>query len=316
MARTPLSHFSPGNLVTVGYIAAIAQAALSAGIPYILFPELGALAHDVFERPTGRWATAPILLVVTPLLTAVPGVWIAQHMHYGVLSVSLGTGVGMGIVAALRSPVAPAISAGLLPIVFRIRSWWYPPSILAGTAALVLVSLAHHRWIRARGNPPAMSRTESVSDIVERAPAHYGWVPFFFGFVVVCVLLAQITGWRAMLVPPLVVTGFEMFAHADVCPWADRPSVLPLICGLTAACGLFFRLWLGTGPLAAAGIIIGSIAILKVARLHIPPAIAIGLLAILVRAPGYAYPVAVAAGAALLTGIFLVYRRRYRPRAA
>ncbi|MDA8389734.1 MAG: HPP family protein [Gammaproteobacteria bacterium] len=315
MKNTAYLRSSLSGLVAAGYIAAIAQAALSTGLAYILFPELGALAHDIFEHPAGRWASAPVLLVFTPLATAVPGVWIAQHMHYGVLSVSLGTAIGIGVVAALRSPIAPAISAGLLPVVFDIRSWWYPPSIWAGTATLALAAFAYRRWFRVHGGLPAPTAADRISDIIERAPSGYGWVPFFFGFVVACALLAQVTGWRAILVPPLVVTGFEMFAHADICPWTERPGLLLSICILTAACGLFFRLWLGTGPLAAIGIMIGSIAILKTARLHVPPAIAIGLLAILMHKPGYGYPVAVGVGGALLTVIFLIYRR-HRLRAA
>ena len=36
--------------------------------------------------------------------------------------------------------MAPAISAGVLPLVMGIGSWWYPPSILLGTCVLALLS--------------------------------------------------------------------------------------------------------------------------------------------------------------------------------
>ncbi|EIU2922724.1 hypothetical protein L4O91_005290 [Pseudomonas aeruginosa] len=47
----------------------IAWIAVAMHVDYILFPGLGALAHDVIKRPHGTWAKAPGMLVLTPLLT-------------------------------------------------------------------------------------------------------------------------------------------------------------------------------------------------------------------------------------------------------
>jgi hypothetical protein len=52
------------------------------------------------------------------------------------------------------------------------------------------------------------------------------------------VLLAQWSGWRFLLFPPLAVIGFEMFAHSASCPWAGRPLTLPLACALSATGGV------------------------------------------------------------------------------
>jgi hypothetical protein len=52
-------------------------------------------------------------------------------------------------------------------------------------------------------------------------------VPFFLVFLVIALALVQATGWRFLLFPPLVVIAFEMFVHAQACPWAQRPLPFP-----------------------------------------------------------------------------------------
>jgi len=291
--------------MTVLYIAGIAKLAAITGAEYILFPELGALSKDIFTRPQGKWAKAPVLLMLTPLLTAVGGVFIAQNMVYAPLSVLLCVATGIVVIAALRSPIAPAISAGLLPLTFDIHSWWYPLSITLGTAALAGITVIRNRY----GHPSTQTvPTDVVDDALELAPSRYGWVPFFVACLAVDVWLGQLTGWRAVLVPPLVVMGFEMFAHSEICPWADRPIILPLVCSLTAAVGVLAAVWLGTGPLAAAAAVAGGIVIIKGFDVHVPPAIAISLLPLLIEHPTFRYPLAVGLGTIVLTGSFLLYR--------
>lgn len=68
-----------GEAGTLVYIAVIASIAQATHLPYVLFPELGALSHDVLKRPHGTWAKAPLMLVVTPLLTGVVGTLVTQH---------------------------------------------------------------------------------------------------------------------------------------------------------------------------------------------------------------------------------------------
>ena len=48
-----------GELIALVYIAIIAEIACATGAVYVLFPELGALSHDVMTRPRGTWANAP-----------------------------------------------------------------------------------------------------------------------------------------------------------------------------------------------------------------------------------------------------------------
>ena len=71
------------ELAALAYIGLIATVATLTGATYILFPELGALSHDVFNRPSGRWARSHLLLSVTPTLTAVVGTVITRNLPLG-----------------------------------------------------------------------------------------------------------------------------------------------------------------------------------------------------------------------------------------
>ncbi len=134
-------HRLAAELIALVYVALIAEIAYATGAFYILFPELGALSHDVFTRPRGTWASAPVLLAITPVLTGAIGVFFTRALPYGYPSVLLTVGGAIAVILALRSPIAPAISAGLLPLVLGVKSWWYPPAIALGTVLLAGLSL-------------------------------------------------------------------------------------------------------------------------------------------------------------------------------
>jgi hypothetical protein len=130
-----------GELLALVYIALIATIANVTGAFYVMFPELGALSHDVFTRPRGTWARAPMLLAITPVLTGLVGTIFTRTLPYGYGSVLLTVGAAIIIIEVLHSPVAPAISAGLLPLVVGIKSWWYAPGIMLGTFLLAGLSI-------------------------------------------------------------------------------------------------------------------------------------------------------------------------------
>ena len=101
------------DLVALIYIGFIATAATVTGAYYMLFPELSALSWDVMERPRGRWAGAPLMLAATPALTGFAGTIVTRSLTYGFISVFLTVLVSLAILRTMRSPIAPAISAGL-----------------------------------------------------------------------------------------------------------------------------------------------------------------------------------------------------------
>jgi hypothetical protein len=85
-------HRFGAELIALIYIAVIAEIAYATGAFYVLFPELGALSHDAFTRPRGTWASAPLLLAITPVLTGAIGIVVTRALPYGFLSVMLAVG--------------------------------------------------------------------------------------------------------------------------------------------------------------------------------------------------------------------------------
>ncbi|WP_321882777.1 HPP family protein [Burkholderia cepacia] len=296
-----------GELLSLGFLAGVAKAALITGAIYVLFPELGALAYDVFTRPGGVWARAPVMLAVTPVAAAAIGTVIARSMPYGLGAAALSIASAMLVIRILRSPIAPAISAGFLPLALGVTSWWYPVSIAAVTGLLGLLSIIY-RHVFASKLRSAPRRPDDSVDELESSPRRYTWLPVFVCFLLLAYGIATVTGNRLILFPPLVVIAFEMFAHANVCPWAKRPISLPLACTITAAVGVIAVLLLGIGPLSVAVALLAGIAALRAFNLHLPPALAIGLLPQVVPEPGWAFVIGVATGSLVLTGTFLLAR--------
>lgn len=294
--------------VALVYIAFIAEVAVATGAFYVVFPELGALSHDVFTRPRGTWAGSPILLAITPAITGAIGTLITRELPYGYVSVLLNVGAAIAVILALRSPVAPAISAGLLPLVLGVKSWWYAPGILFGTVVLALLSQLWRKIAIAEA-PQLPAAEERVHQVAEAVPARWEKIAALLVFVAIAVLCVNLTGWRFILFPPLVVIGFEMFVHPHICPWADRPLMLPVACFLTAAGGLGFWYLFGVGPIAAACAMGWGIAVLRAFDLHVPPALAVALLPLVMDHPRLIYPVSVGAGTLLLTLWFLACER-------
>lgn len=236
------------------------------------------------------------------------GIFVARMLPFGFASVMLVIATSIGIVHLLRSPVAPAISAGLLPVVLHVESWFYPPCILFGTSLLVGVSWIWQRYAVSR--LPRMEATgrERADELVELIPRRREWMPVLLVFVVAVVALVQWTGLRLILFPPLVVIAYEMFGHPSVCPWARKPIRMPIACCLAAAGGAFLTIWLGPGVLSTTLGLLWGVLILRVFDLHVPPALAIALIPQIMDKPTFWYPVSVAIGTSSLSLVFMAYR--------
>ncbi len=297
-----------GELATILYVGCITKAVVVTGLSALLFPELAALSYDVFTRPRGTWAQAPFLLVLTPALAAVAGVLIEQHLDYGYLSVLLGIAIALLIIGLLKSPIAPAISAGLLPIVIGEGSWWYPATVLVSVAMLSSLLLVFRKVFYKPAAATPISLDDILDDAVERPPRHYRWVLFFVVFLLAELWVVNATGLRFILFPPLVVIGYEMFSHPLSCSWADRPIALIFACMLTAFAGTAFVFWLGAGALAAILAVVMGTLVCRIFRLHVPPVLAIGLLPMVMPHPDYRFPLAVGSGTFVLSMTFMSYR--------
>jgi len=287
------------------YIAIIAAIASATGAYYIMFPELGALSYDVLRRPSGRWASAPVMLAITPALTGLIGTAVTRSMPYGLASVLIAVIGAVAIIVALRSPIAPAISAGLLPLVLGVKSWWYPPGILFGSVLLALISLV---WKRYATGLCALDAADAVAPAVHhRFMPNYLWPLGVLFLVIAAVGCVELTGMRFILFPPLVVITYEMFRHPATCPWANRLLHLPPACFMCAAGGFFLHAAIPVAALAAAASMAWGIGVLRLLRLHVPPALAVALLPMVMTRPTILYPVAVAIGTALAAAWFALF---------
>jgi hypothetical protein len=295
--------------VAVLYIVAIAAAAQRSGWHYLLFPALAALSDDVLTRPWGKWASQPGRLVITPTLGAGIGTLITRQFPYHVLSVLVIVILCLLLLAVLKSNIAPTIAAGMLPLVLGITSWLYPVSVMLGVVVLVIIVLPWRRHYRAKYRATPQGATSGLDDLLETPPAGNKWILPFFLFVTIMASCATASGLRLILFPPLVVIAYEVFAHPTSCPWAGRPLVLPAACFLTSTGGLLAVSLFGSGGIAAGCGMVFGIVVQHVLRIHMPPALAVGLLPLIIVSPSVKYPVSVAIGMGALTLAFLLYRR-------
>jgi hypothetical protein len=307
-----------GELVSVVFVALIATIATVTGAFYVMFPELGALSHDIFTRPHGTWARNPLMIAITPVLTGLVGSIFTHLFNYGFPSVLLTVGISFAIIELLNSPVAPAISAGLLPVVVEIKSWWYAPGILLGCCLLAVLSIL---WKRLNVVPTVaaaatIDREDHRLDELEKTARGYAWMVPLIGFVAVATLVVELTGLRFILFPPLVVIGFEMFGHTEICPWAKRPLWLPIACLLTAAGGLFFFNLFGLHPLTAACGMLWGVLVLRTLDLHVPPALAVALLPVVMKGPTITYVISVGLGTLMITLWFFAYQSYLKRKAS
>ena len=230
-------HWVGPTLATALYLALITALARTTGLSFLLFPELGALASVVFADPGGRWARAPVLLAITPVLTALLGVLITRLLPYGPLAVVLDLGICLLVIRALRSPIMPAISAGILPLALGITSWMYPLAILAGTGGLALLVVLRASLAPSIPTAPILTPAPPVA-VPLPGPNRLAWFWPLAAFLAGALVLVQLLGSHLVLYPPLLVIAWDMLADRDHCPWLGRPLAVLVVTGGAAVAGL------------------------------------------------------------------------------
>jgi hypothetical protein len=300
------------ELLAVGFVGLIAIAANKTHMSLLLFPELAALAHDVFTRPRGKWASQPVRLILTPTLTGIVGLLVTRYSHYGVLQVLTITVLSLVIIRLLRSSIGPAFSAGVLPLVLDERRWLYPLAIFIGLASLTITLLIWQRWCSRKNSTPESVTEVSIDDALESNALGRLWLVHLLAFVAVLASVGQITGLRFILFPPLVVMAYEVLGHPELPGWIKRPALFPLVCFLTAAVGLGSFEILGKGALSIVVTVAVSIFLLRLFQARMPPALAIGLLPYVIQSPNWGFPVSVLIGTATLSLWFVVRARSQR----
>lgn len=289
------------------YVVAVAEAAHCSGWHYLLFPALAALSDDVLTRPWGRWANQPGRLVGTPTLGAITGALITRTWSYQVFSVLLVVVSCLLLIAALKSNITPAIAVGMLPLVLGIKSFMYPVSVMMGMVVLVMILVPCRRHFSAKYPEPCAADDDEGGS--ETTVAAKNWILPLFLFLAVMAWSASASGLRLILFPPLVVMAYEIFNRATSCPWALKPVTLPFACFFTAIAGCVAVKLFGSGSVAAGCSMAAGIMILHLLQIHMPPALAIGLLPVVINSSDFKYPASVCIGATALMLAFLLYRQ-------
>ena len=205
-------------------------------------------------------------------------------------------------------------------MVLSERSWIYPVAIFVDLISLVGILLL---WQRFGPRHEEISEKEAehsaIVDALEVPPRDRFWLVALLTFVLVLGICAQVGGLRFLLFPPLIVMAYEIFGHSEVPAWMARPAFFPLVCLLTASVGTLACRAFQPSFLGVAVTMLVSIGILRAFKVHMPPALAVGVLPFVMVAPTFRYPVSVTLGTAALTLYAAGYRalqRTYRQRNA
>jgi hypothetical protein len=143
-----------------------------------------------------------------------------------------------------------------------------------------------------------------VIDELESAPHDRFWVVTLLIFVLLLGVPAQLTGLRFILFPPLIVMAYELFGHPEIPGWMECPALFPLVCVLTACVGVVACHLCRSSAIGVMLTVLCSIAILRAFKVHMPPALAVGLLPFVMTAPNMRYALSVGIGTVALTLCF------------
>lgn len=287
------------EILAIIFVSGIGYSVDVTGISLILFPEVAALSHDVFTRPRGKWAKQPIRLIITPTVTALLGVIATRHLEYGAVSVTVIAILSLLTIKLLRSNIGAAISAGVLPMALGVTSWGYPAAIFAGLLALA-IALTLWKLFKPHIYLSEGSIEYQVIETAETPPKGRFWIVAFTAFVLAAGTAAHVTGLRFLLFPPLIVVAYELFGHPVLPGWMSRPALFPLVCFLTASIGLFATTIFHAEFWGAMLTMLCSITILRMFKVHMPPALAVGLIPFVIVQPTFWYPISVFLGATAL----------------
>lgn len=273
----------------------------------IIFPEGAALAMGVWVLGLPGWTASRWRVLALPPLCAVAGVaLVLSDLPIAVAEIAAVT-FGLLVLAAFDSRLAPALSAGVLPVVFDLDEWSYPVAVLVVCAAVALL------W-RLIGHPAA----RRLDDVL---PERYPWAVVASAWLVIVAWI--LVGGQALelsaavLAPPLFVSALEWLGRGR--PLAGEGGLRwALLVGAGLAGSVATKL-ISVGWIAGALAVCATLALMWLLTTPHPPALAIALIPQILGSPDpLSYTTSIAAGAAALyLGVYAVDRATHaaRPRA-
>jgi hypothetical protein len=273
------------------------------GVHAIIFPEGAALAMGVWVLGLHGWTASRWRVLVLPPLCAAAGVLLVDADLPRWLAEIAGATFGLLVLQAADSRLAPALSAGVLPIVFGIEEWSYPVAVLAICLVIAgLWRLIHHSVAR------------RLDDVL---PERYPWRVAVAAWLVIVAWI--LIGGRLLelsavvLAPPLFVSALEWLGRGDLVV-GDGARRWALLVGAGLSGSVAAEL-ISVGWIAGSLAVCATLAVMWLLATPHPPALAIALIPQILGSPDvWSYTTSIAAGAgALYVGIFMIDRRILKP---
>lgn len=259
------------------------------GTDATIFPEGAALAMGIWVLGQPGWTASRWRVVALPPLFAAAGVLLVDAELPRTLAEIGGLTIGLLVLAAFDSRLAPALSAALLPIVFGIDEWSYPVAVLV----ICLVLAALWRLVR---HPAARRMDDALPRRYPSGAAAVAWL-VIVGWILVGGQLLALPA--AVLAPPLFVSVLEWLGRGQLSA-GDGMRLWGLLVG-AAVFGSVAARMIPIGPVAGVVAVCATLALMRLLATAHPPALAIALIPFILDAPDCAaYVAAIATGAAAL----------------
>ncbi len=201
------------------------------GETHYLFPELGALAVGLIVMNKRTWKigyTQNLILVLSGAVGTLVEMYLGTCGWALTVPVAfLTTGL---LMTACRSIMPPALAAALLPVITETCSWTYVASLTVFVLfTTILQKAAEATGIRETKTPAtALSEGKLNGDIILK------WL-ILAVIVMPLVVLAEVTGHRFLMAPPIIVTLVE-FSNSRS-GFRHRPWQVLLMLMLGSCCG-------------------------------------------------------------------------------
>lgn len=287
--------------LTVLTVMLMTAAAEFSGEKEILFPEIAAIAAGALIAPKFAWKTSKLRLFVLICIGSVLGLLISMFVPLA-LSVKLCIAF---LAASLLfqfsgTTFAPVISSVVLPVMLGTNSVIYPIAAAVLTFLILMERMLTEKLEiaeKSEFSPEPMPDKNALVRLAAR------WL---IGSI--AIVLAVGTGFGFAVAPPLLVA-FTEFCRKNSAVRKKPVAITLLIAGCAlvgAVCRSVFTL-LGWKMFAAAGVTMLIVCIImKSAKLFVPPAAALSVLAFLIPEEAViTYPLQIAAG----TVIFVLVGR-------
>lgn len=270
----------------------------------VFFPELGALSVGLLLLDKAVWRVGKVMCAFVMTAAAAIGV-LSQVVLPGLVGADFVLRLAtpplvfllIGVLLSLcRAFLAPALSAGLLPVLLGISSWAYVGVVAVSVSAVLVVQwvleVAGVRWYK-------MPLLQAPSGAVVAGGLRQ-WLVMSL-CVVPPVVAGWLSGWPFVAAPPLIVTFVEFALGGS--GFRSRPWQVLFMLVFGAAVGsasviIFRSFGFGFIPVGLCAMLT-MLLIFYLFRKSYAPAVTVALLVMLVHGEAvWTYPFQVALGAA------------------